>query len=189
MKHNVAVIVGSARKGSINKKLALALQKLGADKLNFTDIAIDTLPMYNQDLEAEKPAAVMAFIEEVKKFKFLLIVTPEHNRSIPALLKNAIDWGSRPAVGGNVWKDILVATAGTSPGAIGTAVGQAHLKQILNVYSGGVMVGELYLQMKDGLIDDNGNVGNPDTEKFLKGYIDKFAAFIDKESAAMKQAA
>jgi chromate reductase len=189
MKTQVAVIVGSNRKNSINKRLALALEKLGADRFEFTHIDIDRLPMYNQDLEGEKPAEVMAFVEQLKKFKVALIVTPEYNRSIPALLKNAIDWASRPAVGGSVWKEMVIATAGTSPGGIGTALAQQHLRHILITHAIAVMGGEMYLQMKEGLIDDVGNVTVPDTEKFLKTFIDRFAAFTESNAASGKMAA
>ena len=189
MKQNIAVIIGSTRKDSINKKLAGALEKLGADRFTITNVAIDKLPLYNQDLENEKPKEVMAFIEEIKKFSAVLIVTPEHNRSIPAALKNAIDWGTRPAVGGNVWKDMAVATAGTSPGALGTALAQQHLRHIFLCYGRVVMGGELYFQMKDGLIDDAGDVTNEDTKKFLSGYVDRLAAFVAKETADSKMAA
>lgn len=189
MKHNIAVIVGSTRKDSINKKLAHALEQLGAEHFTFTHISIDKLPLYNQDIESEKPKEVIAFIEEIKKFSAVLIVTPEHNRSIPAALKNAIDWGTRPVVGGNVWKDMAVATAGTSPGAIGTALAQQHLRHIFLCYGRVVMGGELYLQMKEGLIDDAGNVTNADTKKFLQGYVDRLAAFVEKETSPQKMAA
>lgn len=189
MKTRIAVIVGSIRKDSINKRLAHALERLGADRFEFGHIAIDKLPLYNQDLENEKPAEVMKFIEEIKKYKVALIVTPEHNRSIPAALKNAIDWGTRPAVGGNVWKEMAIATAGTSPGGIGTALAQEHLRHIFLCYGRVVMGGELYLQMKDGLIDDAGNVTNPDTEKFMKGYIDRLADFVGREGSSGQMAA
>ncbi|PZQ47840.1 MAG: ACP phosphodiesterase [Micavibrio aeruginosavorus] len=189
MKQKIAVIIGSTRKDSINKKLAGALEKLGADKFEFTNVAIDKLPLFNQDLESEKPKEVLAFVEEIKKFNAVLIVTPEHNRSIPAALKNAIDWGTRPAVGGNIWKDMAVATAGTSPGGIGTALAQEHLRHIFLCYGRVVMGGELYLQMKEGLIDDAFNVTNEDTKKFLQGYIDRLAAFTSKEAAPSKMAA
>ena len=189
MKTKVAVIVGSIRKDSINKRLAHALEKLGADKFEFHHVAIDKLPLYNQDMEADKPKEVMAFMDEVKKYKVALIVTPEHNRSIPAALKNAIDWGTRQAVGGNVWKEMAIATAGTSPGGIGTALAQEHLRHIFLCYGRVVMGGELYLQMKEGLIDDLGNITNPDTEKFLKGYIDRLADFASREGSSEKMAA
>lgn len=182
MKHQIAVIVGSTHKTSINKKLALALTKLSSDKADFTFIDIDRLPMYNEDLENEKPQTVVAFAEQMKKFKLALIVTPEHNRSIPALLKNALDWGSRP-ISGRFWKDMTIAIAGTTPGAIGTALAQEHLRHILAIIGATVMGGELYLQMKPDLIDDAGNVSNPDTEKFLKGYMDKFLGLTDKMAA------
>lgn len=189
MKHDIAVIIGSTRKGSFNLKLAHALEKLGGDKFAFHYITIDKLPMYNQDLEAEKPKEAVAFVEELKKYGTLLVVTPEHNRSIPALLKNAIDWASRPAVGGNAFKDMAIATAGTSPGAIGTAVAQEHLRHIFLCYGRVVMGGELYLQMKPDLIDDAGNVTNEDTKKFIQGYVDRLSAFAAIGKADGKMAA
>ena len=186
MKQSVAVIVGSTHKGSINKKLALALTKLGAAQFDFTFIDIDKLPMYNQDLEEEKPQEVLDFAATMKKFDTVLIVTPEHNRSIPTLLKNAIDWGSRP-ISGNIWQDRRIAIAGTTPGAIGTALAQAHLRQILGAsLKANIMGGELYLTMKPDLIDDTGNVSNADTQKFLQGFMDRFAEFA---GSAKKMAA
>lgn len=182
MTQKLAVIVGSTRKGSINKKLALALTKLGAKHFEASFIEIDKLPMYNEDLEKESPAEVLAFAEQVKQFDKILIVTPEHNRSVSALLKNAIDWGSRP-VSGRLWSGKAVATAGTTPGAIGTALAQEHLRNIMVTQGASVMGGELYFTMKPDLIDEDGNVSNPDTQKFLQSYIDRFAAFADKLAA------
>src|SRR6266478_7148922 len=127
---NIAVIVGSNRRDSINRKLAQALAKLGAEKLAFHFVAIDDLPLYSQDLEGELPKSVVRFKSEIAAADALLFVAPEHNRSIPALLKNAIDWGSRP-YGQNAWSGKPVAITGTSPGAIGAAMAQIHLRQVL----------------------------------------------------------
>lgn len=127
----VGIIVGSNRRESINRRLAKALAKLESDRLDYAWIGIDELPMYNQDLEADRPETVHRFTAEVAKVPALLFVSPEHNRSIPAVLKNAIDWGSKPTER-NVWRGKVAAITGTSLGAIGTAVGQQHLRQILN---------------------------------------------------------
>jgi chromate reductase len=112
-KVNVAVIVGSNRRNSINRKLAHALVKLAEPKLVGTYVRIDDLPIYNQDFESPLPANVQRFKSEIEQAEALLFVTPEHNRSIPALLKNAIDWAARP-YGRNSWSGKLAAITGTS---------------------------------------------------------------------------
>jgi chromate reductase, NAD(P)H dehydrogenase (quinone) len=129
-KINIAVIVGSNRRESINRKLAQALGGLVPAQLAFNFVQIDDLPLYNQDHENDPPASVVRFKAEIAAADGLLFVTPEHSRSIPAVLKNAIDWGARPW-GHNSWTDKVAAITGTSPGAIGTAVAQQHLRQIL----------------------------------------------------------
>src|SRR5579859_5027301 len=116
----VAVIVGSNQKASINRKLAEALTRLGAEKLQFSFVQIDDLPLYSFDMESDWPAAAERFNEEVARADAVLIVTPEHNRSLPAVLKNAIDWGSR-SKNGIIWRDKPVAMVGAARGAIGTA--------------------------------------------------------------------
>ena len=175
----VALIVGSNRRQSLNRKLALALAKLGADQFDFVPVQIDDLPMYNQDLESATPASVLRFKGEVRAADALLVVTPEHNRSLPAVLKNAIDWGSKPSAE-NVWKGKPAAITGTSPGAIGTAVGQQHLRQILGDIGCLVMGGEAYVSFKPGLVDDDGTVTQEATRAFLKAYLDQFAALLGK---------
>src|SRR5262245_1090547 len=122
-KFKIAVVVGSTRRDSLNRKLAESLARLGAGKLEFSFVRIDDLPLYNQDLEAELPQSVLRFKTEVEAADGVLVVTPEHNRSLPAALKNAIDWGGRP-YGQNSWAGKVVAIAGASPGAIGAALAQ-----------------------------------------------------------------
>src|SRR5262245_24500210 len=119
----IALIVGSNRRESVNKKLAQALAKLGPPGVDLQAVQIDDLPLYNQDNEADLPANVIRFKTQVAGADGVLFVTPEHSRSIPAVLKNAIDWGARPW-GKNSWTGKLVAVTGTSPGAIGTALAQ-----------------------------------------------------------------
>jgi chromate reductase len=117
-KVKIAVIVGSTRRESINRKLAHALARLGTDRAEFRFVEIGDLPLYNQDLEGELPKSVLRFKSEIAAADGLLFVTPEHNRSLPALLKNAVDWGARP-YGQNSWSGKPAAITGTSPGAIG----------------------------------------------------------------------
>jgi chromate reductase len=176
-KHKLGVIVGSNRRESINRRLAQALARLGGDTFEARFIQIDDLPMYNPDHEQPLPAAVARFKAEVEGSYALLVVTPEYNRSIPALLKNAIDWGARP-YGKSSWLDKPVAITGTSGGAISSAVAQQHLRNILGAFLGmHVMGGEAYVQFKPDLIDAQGHVSDDNVRKFLKTYIDQFAAF------------
>ncbi len=176
-KFKVAVIVGSNRRESVNRRLAQALAKLGADKIAFSFIQIDDLPLYNQDLEAELPKNVARFKSEVAAADGLLFVTPEHNRSIPTVLKNAIDWGARP-YGQNSWNGKPAAITGTSPGAVGTAIAQQHLRQVLGDLGVLVMGGEAYVSFKPGLIDADGAITDESTRKFLQGFVDQFATLV-----------
>src|SRR5215467_1156741 len=171
-KHKIAVIVGSNRQGSLNARLAQALAVLGADRLSFSFARIDDLPLYNPDLEAELPASVVRFKSEIASADGVLVVTPEHNRSLPAALKNAIDWGGRP-YGQNSWAGKVVAIAGASPGAIGAALAQQHLRQVLGGFLGAlVMPGEAYIAFRPGLIDDAGAIADEGTRGFLQGFVD-----------------
>lgn len=178
MSLNIAVIVGSNRKDSINRKFAQALAKLGEGKATFNFIDISQLPIFNEDLEKDAPAEALAFGEAVGKNNAILMVTPEYNRSIPALLKNAIDWGSRKA-GQGAWKRPIAIT-GTTPGAIGTAAVQQHLRAVMGDIGGSVLPGEVYFTYKDGIFDDAHNITNEDTKKFLSGYVDRFLTFAEK---------
>jgi chromate reductase len=156
--------------------------KLGADKFDFTFARIDDLPMYNQDNEGNLPAEVVRFKDEIARTEGLLIVTPEHDRAIPAALKNAIDWGARP-YGTNRWAGKPICITGTSPGAIGTALAQQQLRQILGSSLGAhIMGGEAYITFKPNLFDDQGNIGDETTQKFLRGFVDGFATFVGKLS-------
>ena len=175
-KLKLGVIVGSNRRESINRKLAQALARLGGDAFDAKFIQIDDLPLYNQDNEQPVPAPVARFKAEVEGSEALLFVTPEHSRSIPAVLKNAIDWGSRPW-GKTSWPGKSAAVIGTANGAISTAVAQQHLKAVLNAQGLHVIGGEAYIQFKPELIDAQGNVSEETVRKFLKDFIDKFAGF------------
>ena len=176
-KPHIAIVVGSNRRDSINRKLAQALAKLGADKFDASIVRIDDLPMFNQDNEGNLPAEVVRFKGEVAKADAILIVTPEHDRSIPAVLKNAVDWGARP-YGKNSWTGKPTFITGTSPGAIGSAIAQQHLRSVM--VSMGVILqgGEAYITFKPDLVDANGNIGDENTRKFLQGFLDQFASLV-----------
>ena len=175
----VAVVVGSNRRDSINRKYAQALVKLGAGKFDAKFTRIDDLPLFNQDNEGNLPAEVVRFKDEISRADGVLIVTPEHNRSMPTVLKNAIDWGARP-FGKSVWPGKPGFITGTSGGAIGTALAQQHLRSVMLGLGMILLGGEAYITNKPNLIDDQGNIGDETTQKFLQGFVDRFAVLVAK---------
>lgn len=182
MAKNVALIIGSLRKDSINRKLAKALEKLADGRLMFTEINIGTLPHYNDELWDNVPSPVAALKDQVGNADAVLVVTPEYNRNFPGVIKNALDWGSRP-YGSNSWSGKPAAVTGSSPGAIGTAVAQAHLKsELLNQDMVVMHQPEAYLQWKAEAFAPDGTITDPSIAKFLTAYIDAFVAFIDKHA-------
>jgi chromate reductase len=176
-KLRLAVIVGSNRRESINRRLAHALVELGADHFDAHLVRIDDLPMFNQDLEGNPPPDVVRFKGEIAQADGVLIVTPEHDRSIPAVLKNAIDWGARP-YGKNSWAGKPAFITGASPGAIGTAIAQQHLRPILVSLGMILQPGEAYITFKPNLVDDESTITDEGTRKFLQGFIDQFAGLV-----------
>jgi len=178
----IAVIVGSNRRESINRKLAQALVKLGAGKFDAKFVRIDDLPIFNQDNEANLPAEVARFKDEIATADGVLFVTPEHNRSIPTVLKNAVDWGARP-FGKSVWPGKPGFITGTSGGAIGTALAQQHLRSVMLGLGMTLLGGEAYITNKPNLIDDQGNISDESTKKFLQGFVDRFATLVTKLKA------
>jgi chromate reductase len=184
----IALIAGSNRRESINRKLAMALARLGAPGLEFKFVQIDDLPIYNQDHESDLPPSVVRFKSEIAAADGILFVTPEHNRSIPTVLKNAIDWGARPW-GKNSWTGKLAAVTGTSPGAVGTALAQQHLRQILGAQGVLLMGGETYITFKPGLIDADNTVTDESTRGFLKSFLDQFAALVARFASPARAAA
>jgi len=176
----VAVFVGSLRKESFNKKLALALKDLAKDTLAFNIVALDDVPMYNQDMETDLPAPVARIKQAVAEADGVLFVTPEYNRSIPPVLKNALDWCSRPP-GKSVWTGKPVALAGTSPGAVGTAVVQAHLRSVMTMLGMCVMgQPEVYISWSHDYFDEQGRVAEEKNRSFLNLFLTKFAAWIEQ---------
>ncbi len=190
MSRKIAVVVGSLRKDSYNKKLAHALAKLAKGKMEFVFVDIGSVPLFNQDLEANPPAAVTKLKSEIDSADGVLFVTPEYNRSIPGVLKNAIDWASRP-YGKSSWAGKPAAICGTSPGAVGTAVAQNHLRSITGGFLDMPTMGqpEMYIGFKDDMFDADYNVLNEGTQKFLQGFVDKFAGWVDTHAEAKKKMA
>ncbi|MET3924858.1 NAD(P)H-dependent oxidoreductase [Devosia sp. 2618] len=176
---NVAVLLGSLTEKSINKSLAKAIEKLAEGRLQFDYLDIGSLPHYNNDLWENPPASVTGLKHKVEAADAVLIVMPEINRSYPAVVKNALDWASRP-YGKNSWTGKPLAIAGASPGAIGTAAGQNALRMTLPLY-GFVVMGqpEVYFQFKPGLIDDNFQVTDDQSRGFLENFVDKYVEWID----------
>jgi chromate reductase, NAD(P)H dehydrogenase (quinone) len=182
---NVGYLIGSIAKASINRKLAGALVRLAPENLDMKEIPIANLPLYSYDYDADYPPPAKAFKEALAGVDAFLFVTPEYNRSIPGGLKNAIDWASRP-YGKNSFTRKPSAVIGTSPGKIGTAVGQQHLRSILGFCNSPQMNSmEAYIQFEKDLIDDQGNVTNKDTEEFLRKYMKEFHDFIVRVDIAL----
>jgi chromate reductase, NAD(P)H dehydrogenase (quinone) len=178
-KLNLAVIVGSNRRDSINRKLAHALARLGAGSFEASFPRIDDLPMFNQDLEGNLPAEVVRFKSELAHADAILIVTPEQDRSIPAVLKNAVDWGARP-YGKNSWAGKPAFITGTSPGAFGSALAQQHLRSVMVGLGATLLGGEAYVTFKPDLVDDQGNIADEGTRQFLHSFIDRFATLVGR---------
>jgi NAD(P)H-dependent FMN reductase len=178
--HNVAVVVGSIRKDSINRKLAKALVKLAPEDLQCEFVRIDDLPVFNQDHDQNPPEPVMRVKAQIAAANALLFVTPEHNRSLPTALKNVLDWVSRP-YGKNLWAGKPAGIVGASVGTVGTAVAQAHLRSVLG-YLDVPTLGqpEVYIHFSQGLIDDEGNISNDGTRKFLQTFVDRYVAWVAK---------
>lgn len=176
----VGYFVGSLAKGSINRKLAKALVRLAPADLQMQEIRFGDLPLYSYDYDADYPPVAREFKASIAAVDAVLFITPEYNRSIPGGLKNAIDWASRP-YGENSFTRKPSAIIGTSPGAIGTAVGQQHLKSILSFCNAPMMNAvEAYIQFKPDLISDEGEVSVESTETFLRNYMSEFRDFIQR---------
>jgi chromate reductase len=176
----IAVIVGSLRKESWNRKLALALIKLAPASLKLEIVEIGQLPLYNQDLDdnGTPPKEWTAFRDQMKNFAGILFVTPEYNRSIPAPMKNAIDVGSRP-FGASIWGGKPAAVISSSPGAMGGFGANQHLRQtfvFLDIPS--MQMPEAYIANVSNLFDENSNITKEDTKKFLQHYIDSYANWV-----------
>ena len=176
----VGYFVGSLANNSINRKLAKALVRLAPPELQLREITFHNLPLYSYDYDADYPQVARDFKAAIAAVDAILFVTPEYNRSIPGGLKNAIDWASRPW-GQNAFTRKPSGIIGTSPGAIGTAVAQQHLKSILSFCNSPMMNAvEAYIQFKPALISESGEISVASTEKFLRDYMNEFSSFIER---------
>lgn len=175
---NVAVLVGGLRKDSINRKVAHVLAELAPPSLKLDIVEIGQLPLYNQDSDQDPPQEHIEFRTRVKAADAVLFVTPEHNRSVPAALKNAIDVGSRPH-GGSVWNGKPAAVISASPSAIGGFGANHHLRQSLVWLNVPAMPQpEAYVSGADKLFDQSGNLINFATRSFLQHFIEAFANWV-----------
>lgn len=183
MGHTIAVVVGSLRKQSFNRKLAEAIANLPAARGHeFVFVEIGDLPLYDQDDDDDQPAPVRRMKGEIEAADGVLFVTPEYNRSVPGVLKNAIDHGSRP-YGKSCWKGKPAAIAGASPGAMGTALAQQHLRNILSVLGmPALTLPEVFLVWKEGLVTDEGKIGEQSAE-FLDIWVEAFVDHISRHKS------
>jgi chromate reductase len=177
------VIVGSLRSQSINRQLAEAVVRLAPPEFTFDFLEIGDLPPYNQDDDANQPASVLRLKKQVGECQGVIFVTPEYNRSIPGVLKNAIDHVSRP-YGQSAWAGKAAGVIGASVGAPGSSMAQQNLRNVL-AYLDMPTLGqpEVFIQMKEGLFDDKGEIGNAESRKFLQGWMDRYTAWVRKHAA------
>ena len=180
-KYLIAVIVGSLRKDSFNLKLANAIVKLPPEGFFFRRVRIDDLPLYNQDDDASQAESVRRMKGEIAESQGVLFVTPEYNRSIPGVLKNAIDHGTRP-YGQNVWAGKPAGVIGISPGSFGTAMAQQHLRNILATLDMPTLnQPEAFIQAREGLFDGDGSIGEG-SRKFMQNWLDRYVAWVKKHA-------
>jgi len=181
----VAVFVGSLRKASINRRLARAVERLAPPDFGFEHVRLDDLPLYNQDFDADYPEEAKRLKRQVESADALLFVTPEYNRSIPGVLKNALDLGSRPW-GTNAFAGKPAGVIGASIGAIGSALAQQHLRNVLAYLDVPLLAQpEVFVQFKDeSPIDADGQIDNDRTRTFLQGFVDRYAAWVRRHRAA-----
>jgi chromate reductase len=179
--YQIAVVVGSLRKESFNRQLANAIVRLAPPEFSFKQLEIGDLPLYNQDDDTQPSAQVVRLKAEITAAQGLLFLTPEYNRSIPGVLKNALDHASRP-YGQSAWAGKPAGVLGASVGAVGTAVAQQHLRTVL-AYLDVPTLGqpEAFIQAKEGLFDDAGNIG-PGSQAFLQGWMDKYVAWVKQHA-------
>jgi len=177
----IAVIVGSLRRESFNRKLADALPGFAPADFAFTQLRIDDLPLYNQDDDDQQSAPVLRLKGEVAAAHGRIFVTPEYNRSIPGVLKNALDQASRP-YGKSAWQGKPAGVLGVSIGAVGTAIAQQHLRNVL-AYLDVPTLGqpEVFIHAKEGVFDASGNLGES-ARKFVQGWMNQYVAFVKRHT-------
>lgn len=180
--HHIAVIVGSLRHDSFNRKLASAIVPLAPEGFTFEQVQIGDLPPYNQDDDAKQVETVLRLKRQISAAQGLLFVTPEYNRSMPGVLKNAIDHASRP-YGHSAWARKPAGVLGVSTGATGTAMAQQHLRNVLSCLDVPAMgQPEAFVQMKDSLFDKDGRIGTANLV-FMQAWMNKFVAWVKLHQA------
>lgn len=180
--YKIAVIVGSLRRDSFNRKLATAIAALAPPNFSFHQVEIGDLPLYNQDDDANQAPSVKRLKADIAGSQGLLFVTAEYNRSMPGVLKNAIDHASRP-YGQSVWAGKPAGVIGASIGSIGTALSQQHLRNVLAYLDVPTMAQpEVFIQVKDGLFDDAGHIGEG-SRAFLQTWMDRYVDWVERHNA------
>jgi chromate reductase len=179
--YHIAVVVGSLRKDSFNRKLANAVIQLAPPEFSFSQVEIGNLPLYNEDDDANPTDSVKRLKLDIVAAQGILFITPEYNRSIPGLLKNALDQASRP-YGQSAWSGKPAGILGVSVGSTGTALAQQHLRNILAFLDVPTLgQPEAFIQMKDGLFDEEGNIG-PASRQFLQNWMQRYVAWVKKHA-------
>jgi chromate reductase len=176
----IGVMVGSIRKDSYNRRLAYAVQNLAPANFEFKDLRIDDLPLYSQEMDAHYPPAAQRLKDDVLSTDALLLVTPEYNRSVPGVMKNAIDIASRPW-GTNSFAGKPGSVLGTSIGAGGSALAQQHLRNSLAYLDVPVLAQpEVFIQFKEGTLDAKGNPGDEAIRALLQRFVDRYVAWVNR---------
>jgi chromate reductase len=180
----ILVVVGSLRRESINRKLARAIESLAPPDFAFTHADVGALPLYDQDDDDSPAEPVVRLKEQIRASRGLLFVTPEYNRSMPGVLKNALDHASRP-YGQNAWAGKPAGVIGASPGAAGTAMAQQHLRNVL-AYLDVPVLGqpEAFLQVKEETFGPSGELADERTRKFVQKWVDAYVAWVKRLSAS-----
>jgi chromate reductase len=177
--YQIAVLVGSLRRDSFNRRLADAVAMLAPSDFVFEQSQIDDLPLYNQDDDAQQALSVIRLESQIKTAHGLLFVTPEYNRSIPGVLKNAIDHASRP-YGQSAWAGKAAGVMGVSVGTTGTAMAQQHLRNVLSCLDVQTLAQpEAYIQYKDDLFDEDGGIGKG-SRVFFQDWMNHYVAWVKK---------
>jgi chromate reductase, NAD(P)H dehydrogenase (quinone) len=179
--YGIAVIIGSLRKDSFNRKLADGIVRLAPPEFVFKQVQISDLPLYNQDDDANQAPPVKRLKADIRDSQGLLFVTPEYNRSIPGVLKNAIDHASRP-YGQNAWAGKPAGVIGVSIAMTGTAIAQQHLRNVL-AYLDVPALGqpEAFIHAKEGLFDETGGIG-AGSKQFLQHWMNQYVAWVKKHA-------
>jgi chromate reductase len=178
--YRIGVVIGSLRRDSYNRQLANAIMKMAPPEFSFKELRIDDLPLYNQDDDANQAEPVRRLKAEIAAVHAVVFVTPEYNRSVPGVLKNAIDHASRP-YGESAWMGKPAGVLGASIGSAGTSMAQQHLRNML-AYLDMPALGqpEAFIHVKEGFLDSNGNIASPDTRQFLQRWVDAYVSWVKK---------